>query len=271
MNAQAAGVPGTTATGARHFAKPAGAPRVVALDAVGTLIHPATDVAEVYYQAALRHGSRLSRGQIAERFREVFARQERDDLLAPGGAGLVTSEQRERRRWLQIVTQVIDDLPAIEPCYEELYAHFGQARAWVCFPDVAEGLARLRALGVKLVVASNFDHRLHGVLEGASALRNIACRVISSEVGYRKPATQFFHRLVAAANCRAAELMMVGDDLANDVEGAVLAGLPAVLLDRRRLAVGAQGLVRVDNLVELARRLEEARVAAANLARIEPC
>ena len=44
----------------------------------------------------------------------------------------------------------------------------------------------------------------------------------------------FFDALVAACGCPAGEVLMVGDDPVNDVQGAIEAGLQAVWLDRER-------------------------------------
>ena len=56
--------------------------------------------------------------------------------------------------------------------------------------------------------------------------------VISSEVGWRKPAPEFFAALCRSAGVPAECVLYVGDDPANDYAGAEAAGLRAVLLDR---------------------------------------
>src|SRR5690606_20106058 len=47
--------------------------RAVAFDAVGTLIHPDPPVAAIYEEISRRHGSRLTRDDVARRFRDAFA------------------------------------------------------------------------------------------------------------------------------------------------------------------------------------------------------
>ena len=44
-------------------------------------------------------------------------------------------------------------------------------------------------------MASNFDSRLHAVCEGHHVLHRISRRVVSSEIGHRKPGPQFFQAL----------------------------------------------------------------------------
>src|SRR5438067_2160826 len=80
--------------------------RAVAFDAVGTLIHPEPSAAEVYASIGRRFGSRLEVAEIRTRFRAAFAEQEVIDRAS----GWVTSEERERHRWQDIVARVLDDV-----------------------------------------------------------------------------------------------------------------------------------------------------------------
>jgi putative hydrolase of the HAD superfamily len=207
--------------------------RCIAFDAVGTLITPVPSAGEVYFQTARRFGSRLAADEIARRFKQAFRDAERDDAAAAHEARLVTSEDREHERWRQVVAHVIDDIPDTVHCFDHLFSHFAQPDSWRCFDDVPEVLDRLEADGYSLAVASNFDRRLHAVCDGFPALQKIGVRVISSEVGFRKPGRGFFAALVAQAGCDANDVLMVGDDAANDVAGARQAGLGAVLINRR--------------------------------------
>jgi putative hydrolase of the HAD superfamily len=56
--------------------------------------------------------------------------------------------------------------------------------------------------------------------------------VISSEVGFRKPHASFFEAVCQRLGLPAWQILCVGDDLENDVRGAMRAGLSALLLDR---------------------------------------
>ncbi len=208
--------------------------RCIAFDAVGTLITPVPPPGEVYFQAACRAGSRLTAGEIATRFKLAFRNSELADAKAGEELRLLTSETRERERWTQIVAEVIDDIADTTACFEELFAHFARPQAWRCFDEVPELLARLQSDGYSVAIASNFDRRLHDVCSGFPTLEAIQTRVISSEVGHRKPGRKFFDALVAQAGCDPANVLMVGDDRANDFEGARSAGLGAVLINRRR-------------------------------------
>ncbi|MGL4553136.1 MAG: HAD-IA family hydrolase [Gemmataceae bacterium] len=203
--------------------------RAVYFDAVGTLIFPDPPVARAYLETGLRYGSRLTRlmeTEVKDRFRAAFARQEKLDKRM----GYRTSEEREEQRWRAIVADVLPDASQPEDCFNDLYEHFLDGANWNVHFEAQNTLSRLRRRGLKIGLASNFDGRLHLVLDRHESLRSHLDRVIvSSEIGWRKPAPQFFAALCDgyAPN----QVLLVGDDRVNDYDGARAAGLHAVLLD----------------------------------------
>jgi putative hydrolase of the HAD superfamily len=146
-----------------------------------------------------------------------------------------TNEDYEQEFWRAVVQDVLPDVQDLDACFAELFEHFARPDSWRCFPDVAPTLSDLERRGYRVVLASNFDARLHRVCDGLAELRDVRCRVISSQVGYRKTHRGFYLAVAAAAECAPSELLMVGDDLVNDVESARAAGLAAVHLRREFL------------------------------------
>src|SRR5205823_12445727 len=109
--------------------------------------------------------------------------------------------------------------------------HFSRATSWRCEPEVAGVLEELAARGHLLGIASNYDHRLRPVVKGLAPLQPLRELVISSSVGWRKPAPQFFTALPSHTGLPADRILLVGDDRVNDYEAARACGMPAVLLD----------------------------------------
>jgi len=203
--------------------------RAIFFDAVGTLIHPDPGAAAVYCEVGRRHGSKYDMEQIARRFKTAFQKEEDADRAG----GLRTSEERERRRWQSIVAAVLDDVADPEACFEELYEHFSRPNAWQLEPEATRILEELSRRGFVLGMASNYDRRLRSVVAGFPGLSRLQHLVISSEVGWRKPAPEFFAAMCAATGLPAANILYVGDDRANDYQGAIAAGLQALLLDSK--------------------------------------
>jgi putative hydrolase of the HAD superfamily len=221
--------------------------RAVFFDAVGTLIHPDPSVAEVYHAVGRRFGSRLAQEEVRRRFRTAFHVEEVRDQQA----GLRTSEEREVARWRSIVATVLNDVHDPAACFAELYDHFGRPEAWRCEPDAAETLSELARQGYTFGLASNYDHRLRAVVAGLAPLTPVRHLVISSEVGWRKPAPAFFAAVCTAVGLASEQIVFVGDDLHNDYEGARAAGLRTLLFDPERQRLEPREcIVRLRELVE---------------------
>ena len=203
--------------------------RAVFFDAVGTLLHPEPSAADAYAIIGSRFGSRLARSTITARFRAAFRRHEELDRAV----GHATSEEREVNRWRSIVAEVLDDVEDSAGCFGALYDHFSRPDSWRLEPDCAPTLRELAERGLVLGLCSNFDHRLRGLVAAAPELAEVRHLVISSEVGWKKPAAEFFAAVTHAAALFPEKILIVGDDRGNDFDGARAAGLSALLFDPR--------------------------------------
>lgn len=218
--------------------------KAVVFDAVGTLIYPQPGVAAAYQAAIEKHfGVQIDKEVVSAAVRSALTSRSAGDELT-------TSESQEREFWSDLVKQLCPAGEAFDACFEELFAHFGDAANWRVFDDTTATISGLQQLGLPLAVASNFDDRLNAVCDGLPEVAGMAHRIVSSRVGYRKPAAQFFEAVAAALNLPPAEILMVGDDPTNDVNGAKAAGLQAVLIDRS-CSTGKPGVIsRLDQLVD---------------------
>jgi putative hydrolase of the HAD superfamily len=228
--------------------------RAVTLDAEGTLIAVAEPVGETYARLAARHGIVRVPADIERDFRRAFATA---PPLAFPGASPGRLADHERAWWYVIVRQAFGpaaDAAGFDACFAELFAHYAQSHAWRVFPDVVKSLAALRAEGARLAVVSNFDARLPSLLDGLG-LGSFFDRVVySSRAGAAKPAPGIFRHTVAALDVSVANAVHAGDRVAEDVEGALAAGMQAVLVDRAdRQPALPPGVSRIRTLVELVR------------------
>jgi putative hydrolase of the HAD superfamily len=204
--------------------------RAVYFDAVGTLIHPEPAAAVIYAEAAGRFGSRYSLEIITQRFGRALLEQ--DDIDRAGG--WITSARRERERWRSIVGAVLDDVADPAGCFDFLYSHFAGALSWRCEPGAEALFKDLLARGYQLGLASNFDERLHALVPGLKPLQYLAENiVVSFEVGFRKPAREFFEAMCRRMGQEAGNILLVGDEPENDCAGAMAIGMQAILFDPR--------------------------------------
>ncbi len=126
-----------------------------------------------------------------------------------------------------------------------------EALEFSAFPDAAPALAALRARGLRLVVASNWDCSLPEWLAGAGLWELVDGAVSSAVVGEAKPAPAVFRAALEIAGVEAGEALHVGDSLDKDIEGARAAGVRAVLVDRSGAPAPA-GVETVGSLEDVA-------------------
>lgn len=204
----------------------------IVFDAVGTLLVPREAVAATYQAVGQAHGSVLTEAEVGRRFQRAFADSEGLVFHSDGTItqGLATSEDAESRRWRWVVGQVFDDLAADQQTrvFEVLWQHYTQPAAWRLLPDVEETLAEVQKMGFRLAIGSNFDARFEGLQRGFAALRPIERVAVSSRLGWRKPAPEFYAKVAELCGSRPDELCMVGDHWEHDVQAARAAGWHAV-------------------------------------------
>jgi putative hydrolase of the HAD superfamily len=121
----------------------------------------------------------------------------------------------------------------LEACAREVYAEWAACQHFELYEDVAPMLGRIAAAGVRIGLISN-SHRCLASFQSHFELQGlIAAAVSSSEHGFMKPHPSIFQAALQLVNVPASEAVMVGDSVRQDVEGALGAGMRAVLLHRR--------------------------------------
>ena len=126
-----------------------------------------------------------------------------------------------------------------------------ESLAFAAYADAAPALRSLRSLGLRLVVASNWDCSLPEWLEGAGLWELVDGAASSAVVGEAKPAPAVFDEALRIAGVGAHDAIHVGDSVDNDIAGARAAGIRALLVDRSD-APAPGGVETVRSLGEVA-------------------
>jgi len=229
--------------------------KAVLLDAGLTLLRAEPSLGGVYSMVSRRLGREVPPAEF-ERAAEAAFHAQAAEHRGAGEAGLRTGEEEERESWRRHAGRVMGGVPAMagmdfDAWFEDLYRDFGSARVWAPFEDAVPALEALRAMGIRLAVVSNWDRRLHRILEDRGLRPFFDAVVVSSEVGWRKPHPEIFRRALAALEVLPGEALHVGDSMGDDIGGAAGAGIRAALLDRRGLRT-ADGAPVIRDLREIA-------------------
>lgn len=230
-----------------------GAPRGIVFDAVGTLFYADPQVAEVYASVARGFGVEVESQTVRQRFRMA---------LAKIGSPTPLDDAAERRRWIERVRFVFaesfheDSSPLFDELFEALWNHFARPDAWRIYDDVEAALELARCRGYRLAVGSNFDARLHSVVEGLLS-RRFDLVLPATAVGAAKPEPAFFHGVEAELNLGPCHLTMIGDEPRDDAAGATVAGWSYRLVSADpavRTKVSPRSLIAVVRDLPAARR-----------------
>src|SRR5271156_4884821 len=210
--------------------------RAIVFDMGGTLIYPADPGGETSARFALAQGVKLQPEATTVTFGQAMK------ACSPRAKGAVPTDGNDRAWWKQVVRRSMAPQVFVSPeaftdaafdaFFEEVYLHFTKPEAWGIYPEVMEVLEALRDRAVDLVVLSNWDARLHAVLDGSGLGEYLPQRFISAELGWEKPDPAIYRHVAEILRLAPTALLSVGDDPRNDVEGPRKAGWQAMQIER---------------------------------------
>lgn len=192
--------------------------RAVCFDATGTLIEIRESVGTVYSRAAREVGVTLPAWRLDDAFARVLRGAPALTQASTAGTTRAEREAAEIEWWSERVRQTFQATDSTvrfadpKAFARSLFERFRSAEAWQVRPGARTLLTQLRATGLHLALASNFDHRLPEILEGLD-LKDFFDRIeIPIDARRAKPEQGLFEALAEALGVRLDELAYVGDD-----------------------------------------------------------
>lgn len=233
-------------------------PSVIFFDAGGTLLAPHPSVGHIYAEVAGRFGVIVDPEEAGRAFALGFDRvRERTLALRPHLFGFSPTETW--KLWREVLGETFSHLggqpAAFEAIFNTLYEEFASARRYRLLGGALDTLDALRERGHRTGLISNWDHRLHHILEGLGLAERLDPIVISCDVKAEKPNPRIFELALEAADTAPADALMVGDSVLPDISGARGVGMAAVLLDPDGLH--SDDIPRISRLSELPKWIEE--------------
>jgi len=213
-------------------------PRTILLDAAGTLIEPAESVAAVYARHFAAAGHPVEERVIRRVFGQIF-----DSLPSPEYPPRGDGDAAERIWWRSLVRETAircglpPELAESGSLFDSLFDHYATGAAWRVFAEVGEVLDALATEGFQLVVVSNFDNRLHRILDDLDLSRRFLAIINSAGACSRKPDAGIFLKALERLDHPSSEVLHIGDSPAADQVGAENVGIRAFLLDRPRVTL----------------------------------
>jgi putative hydrolase of the HAD superfamily len=211
-------------------------PKVIFLDAVGTLFGVKGSVGEVYSQIAREFGVEASPQVLDNAFYQSFKASPPPTFP---DAEVQDIPQCEFEWWYTLAQKtfksagIIQQFADFETFFSELYIHFGTSDPWFVYPDVIPALTNWQKKGIELGIISNFDSRIFSVLQALELRDFFNSITISTQVGAAKPEPKIFGVALAKHNCYANSAWHVGDSSTEDYQGAKAVGMRGVLIKRK--------------------------------------
>ncbi|MFZ0341402.1 MAG: HAD family hydrolase [Gaiellaceae bacterium] len=215
--------------------------RAVLFDVDFTLARPGPELGpEGYVRAGERHGLTLepTRYEAARDAALVDLRRhpelEHDDEI-----------------WFRFTERIVrgmgGDADSAYACAVEITRGWERHENFELYDDVPDALAWVRSAGLRVGLVSNSSRdvgdfaRHHGL--------DVDAGISSFHHGRTKPHASIFRAVLDLLAVEPAEAVMVGDTIADDIEGALALGMRAILLDRR--GAHAEFEPRIEALNEL--------------------
>jgi HAD superfamily hydrolase (TIGR01662 family) len=216
--------------------------RAVLFDVDFTLAKPGPELMpEGYVRCGERHGLALDPARYEEARDAALVDLRRHPEL-----------DHDEEIWVAFTERIVIGMGGAEPASLEvaleLTSRWAEHENFELYEDVMPVLDRLRADGIKIGLVSNSARDVRAFAEHHAL--DIDAGISSFHHGKTKPHASIFRAVLELLDVPPAEAAMVGDTVADDIEGAIAIGMRAVLVDR----LGVEGLgyePRIESLYAL--------------------
>jgi HAD superfamily hydrolase (TIGR01662 family) len=196
----------------------------VLFDVDFTLARPGPELGpEGYVSAGERHGLRLEATRYEAARDAALVDLRRHPEL-----------EHDNEIWFRFTERIVrgmgGDADSAYDCAVEITRGWERHENFELYDDAVPVLAELRAAGLRIGLVSNSARdvrefaRHHGL--------DVDAGISSFHHGRTKPHASIFRAVLDLLAVEPAEAVMVGDTIADDIEGALALGLRAILLDR---------------------------------------
>src|SRR5215472_4408450 len=198
--------------------------KAVLFDVDFTLARPGPELGpEGYVHAGERHGLTLDPARYAAARDAAYVDLRRHPEL-----------EHDNEIWFRFTERIVrgmgGDADSAYACAVEITRGWERHENFELYDDVPDAFAAIRSAGLRIGLVSNSARdvrefaRHHGL--------EVDAGISSFHHGRTKPHASIFRAVLDLLEVEPAEAVMVGDQIADDIEGALGLGMRAILLDR---------------------------------------
>ena len=199
-------------------------PRAVLFDVDFTLARPGPELGpEGYVRAGERHGLTLVASRYEAARDAAFVDLKRHPEF-----------EHDEEIWYAFTERIVLGMGGTRPgayaCAVEITRGWEQHENFELYEDTIPVLDELRRAGLRIGLVSNSARDVHAFARHHALA--IDAGISSFHHGRTKPHASIFRAVLDLIEVEPADAVMVGDTIADDVEGARALGMRAILLDR---------------------------------------
>jgi HAD superfamily hydrolase (TIGR01549 family) len=207
--------------------------RAVVFDVDFTIAKPGPDLGpEGYRRLGERYGLTLDPARYADARVAALVDLKRHPEL-----------DHDEEIWIRFTQRIIEGMGGVGDTYgaaAEMEGAWAHAHHFELYEDALPALDALRAKGVQIGLLSNSARNLDEFVVHHHL--TVDAVLTSRAHGKAKPHETIFRRMLELLGVAPAEALMVGDTVEDDVEGALAAGMQAVLVDREGRYPGRESI-----------------------------
>jgi HAD superfamily hydrolase (TIGR01662 family) len=154
--------------------------------------------------------------------------------------------------WFRFTERIVrgmgGDADSAYDCAVEITRGWERHENFELYDDVPDALAALRAAGLRIGLVSNSARDVHEFARHHGL--DVDAGISSFHHGRTKPHASIFRAVLDLLEVEPGETVMVGDTIADDIDGARAVGMRAILVDRA--GINREFEPRIESLRELA-------------------
>lgn len=187
---------------------------------------------EIYHQVFQKHGLNLNLDEVEAAVSYSWSIVGQEDATAEYGTSLEAN-----REWQRAVEERVMERLQIQPAVREeifwsIIEAFESPDNYRLYPETVEVLEKLRGLGYRLAIISNWSWHLPELCDALNITAYFEKIFVSARVGYPKPNPKLFQHALKEMQIQPSEAIHIGDSYSADVVGATEQGIAALWLVR---------------------------------------
>lgn len=211
-------------------------PKAVFFDVGWTLVHPRESLWDIFASLSRAAGVPMEPKQSEDLVHSLMTANLETAIANFEAGALYNDSDEEFAALFMTMARAIFALTDMPGDHDRMAAQFMERfwnrDNWIVFPDVVQGIERLRERKIRVGILSNAGSNLLEFLAALGLLGHFDFTLVSAIEGTKKPDRRIFERALERAEVEPDRAVHVGDMYLEDVLGPRKVGIRPLLIER---------------------------------------